>query len=486
MPDLQLNVDVSTLDLDPDKPTVLVVSDSAAVHSGFAQVVRNVFKRLWNNRAWNIVQFGWWHTQAMESVPWPIVTTKRDPRDPNFVDHADKYGEQSFEGVVGDIKPDLVWVMGDPWMVGPTLQNTYSNTYTKMLYIPVDGAPLIYSWKICEKADVVVPYLPWGKKMLERWVPEAKLTDPIPHGVDTLVYKPGEPTIREAIRRGRCKVQPDEVLLLSVGRNQGRKNLPALIELMYYIRSGDYQVCQNCGRAVRNPFDYQMGQPTGEKGVCEAPGCVEGENTDRMVEGKTHTEANLYIHTPIKDIQGHSWRITDLLDTFGLGVMDDEGKEIRYPGFRWNQHLQPIHGMDEPDMVNLFSSSDIFALATVGEGFGLPILEAMSCGVPVVVPDVSSHPDFVGEGGGLLVDIAYHINEPVSSYYRGYPDMDDYLTKLLLLIEDAALRKTLGRAARETAEKYDWDAIAEQWRVLINEHIDFSRPAGLTIKATPV
>jgi len=481
MPELQVNVDVEQLNLDPDKPTVLVVSDSAAIHSGFAQVVRNVFRRLWPKRKWNIVQFGWWHTKAMESVPWPIVTTKRDPRDPNFVDQADKFGEQSFESVVGAIKPDLVWVMGDPWMIGPTLQNAHSDTYTKMLYIPVDGAPLIYSWKICEKADIVVPYLPWGRKMIERWVPDAKVVDHIPHGVDTTVYKPVDPMIRQAIRKGRCDVGEDDILILSVGRNQARKNLPALIELMYYIRSGDYRVCPLCGRATRNPFDYHLGKPTGEKGYCKNPGCITQNNAgcrmDTMKDGKAHEEVYLYIHTPIRDLQGHSWRITDLLDAFGLGVPIEDGKGVRYPGFRWNQHLQPVHGMDEPDMANLYSSADIFALATIGEGFGLPILESMSCGVPVVVPDVSSHPDFVGEGGGMLVDIAYHINEPVSSYYRGYPDMDEYLTSLLLLVEDGGLRKTLGGAARETALKYDWDGIAAKWEALIDEHIETGKPA---------
>lgn len=488
MPGMKVNVDPSELNLDPNKPTILIVSDSAAIHSGFAQVVRNVFKRLWAHREWNIVQYGWWHNQAMETVPWPIITTRRDPHNPNFGDPADKYGEVTFEDVVGSVKPDLVWVMGDPWMLGPTLQNAHSDSYTKMLYIPVDGAPLIYSWDIVEKADVVVPYLPWGRKMIERWHPDAKMVSHIAHGVDTATYKPIDGPIRKAVRRGRCQINDDDILILSVGRNQSRKNLPALVELMYYIRSGDYRVCKSCGKAWRNRWDYQLGKPTGEKADCQDPTCWggDGPNPPRMLNGEPHENVYLYLHTPIKDLQGHSWRITDLLDCFNLGVLSEDGRELRYPGFRWNQHLQPVHGMDEPDMVNLYNSADIFTLATIGEGFGLPILESMSCGVPVVVPNISSHPDFVGEGGGLLVDIAHHVNEPVSSYYRGYPDMDEYLTHLLLLIEDASLRKTLGKAARETALKYDWDRVAQQWRDLINEHIKFDGSAKLRIKTTAV
>jgi glycosyltransferase involved in cell wall biosynthesis len=131
--------------------------------------------------------------------------------------------------------------------------------------------------------------------------------------------------------------------------------------------------------------------------------------------------------------------------------------------------------MDEGELSTLYAGVDIFALPTVGEGFGLPILEAMACGVPVVVPDISSHPDFVREGGGMLVDIGYNICEIHSSYYRGYPDLDDYLTKLLLLVDDPGLRRTLGIAGRATALKYDWDKIAESWRTLINKHVGEAR-----------
>ena len=105
MDEVRNHVNTEDLNLDPSKPTVLVVSDSAAIHSGFAQVVRNVFGNLWPDRPCNIVQYGWWHSQPMERVPWPIVTTNRMQNNPVAVDPADKYGELSFEDVVGSIKP---------------------------------------------------------------------------------------------------------------------------------------------------------------------------------------------------------------------------------------------------------------------------------------------------------------------------------------------------------------------------------------------
>jgi len=481
--DFQTQVNVDQLNLDPNKPTLLVVSDSAAIHSGFAQVVRNVFKNLWKEREWNIVQYGWWHADPMEKVPWPIITTDRDPGDPRLVNQMDKYGEQSFENTVSTVKPDMVWIMGDPWMIHPALSNAHSDSYTKILYIPVDGAPTIYGWKIIEKADVVVPYLPWGEKIMKRWIPDANYEKYIPHGVNTSFYAPIPVTERAAYRKQVMSVTDDDIVMISVSRNQSRKNLPALVEMAYYIRSGDYAVCSKCGKAYRNPYDYHMGRPTGQKSQCADPKCFNDGNPN-MIPGKPNPKFFYYIHTPVNDLHGHSYKITDMLDVFGVGVED--GKDVTYPGFRWNDNIRPVHGISEVDLKGIIASSDIFSLATIGEGFGLPILEAMSCGVPVVVPDTSSHPDFVGEGGGILVPIDYHVCETLSTHYRGYPNLDDYLTSLLLLVNDAGLRKNLGAAARATALKYEWTIIAEQWRTLINKQMSSTRPAKRWHKLTTV
>jgi glycosyltransferase involved in cell wall biosynthesis len=375
-------------------------------------------------------------------------------------------------------------------MITPSLVNSHSDSYTKILYIPVDGAPLVYAWSVVQKADVVVPYLPWGKKMIERWVPESKPLEPIPHGVDTTFYAPVSLAERAAYRKQVIGVEDDDVVMISVSRNQARKNLPALVEMTYYIRSGDYMVCKECGKAYRNPYDYHLGKPTGKKAVCTDPTCWTewpggcGHKEPEMIPGKPNEKFFYYIHTPVNDLHGHSWKITDMLDVFGLGVED--GRDVKYPGFRWNDNVKPVHGISEEDLKGLMGSSDIFALATIGEGFGLPILEAMACGVPVVVPNTSSHPDFVGEGGGILIDTEYYVCETLSTYYRGYPNLDDYLTSILLLVNDPGLRSSLGQAARATALKYEWSIIAEQWRTLINAQISKSRPAKRWHKLTTV
>ncbi len=58
-----------------------------------------------------------------------------------------------------------------------------------------------------------------------------------------------------------------------------------------------------------------------------------------------------------------------------------------------------LNTVDENDLVLLYNLSDIFFFPTYYEGFGLPLLEAMKCGIPVVTSDNSSIPEVVGDAG---------------------------------------------------------------------------------------
>ena len=56
----------------------------------------------------------------------------------------------------------------------------------------------------------------------------------------------------------------------------------------------------------------------------------------------------------------------------------------------------------DEDMATLYSHADLFAYLSLYEGFGLPPLEAMACGAPVLVSNVSSLPEVVGDAGVLV------------------------------------------------------------------------------------
>lgn len=80
------------------------------------------------------------------------------------------------------------------------------------------------------------------------------------------------------------------------------------------------------------------------------------------------------------------------------------------------------------------------------EGFGIPILESLKCGVPAVVSNTSSMPEVAGNAA-LLVDPT---------------DVDDIAAKMGQIYKDEVLRNRLVAAAGPQSDKFDWDRSAEQ------------------------
>ena len=96
-----------------------------------------------------------------------------------------------------------------------------------------------------------------------------------------------------------------------------------------------------------------------------------------------------------------------------------------------------------------YAASDIFVFPTIYEPFGLVIVEAMASGLPAITSRVAGAADFITDGvDGFLLDKPEDINELAA--------------KIELLLSNAELRKTMGERARETAEKFSWDQVAQK------------------------
>jgi len=113
-----------------------------------------------------------------------------------------------------------------------------------------------------------------------------------------------------------------------------------------------------------------------------------------------------------------------------------------------------------------YAASDIFVLPTIYEPFGLVIVEAMASGLPVITSRVAGAADLIIDGvNGLL------LSSP--------SDVNGLATKIELLLSNAGLRKTMGERARETAEKFSWDQVAQKTLEVYNTVLnrpDLERP----------
>ena len=90
------------------------------------------------------------------------------------------------------------------------------------------------------------------------------------------------------------------------------------------------------------------------------------------------------------------------------------------------------------------AAADVFALPAVGEGFSMAVLEAMACGLPVLLTPGCHFPEVVPAGAGLVVERAV---EPLSDALRA-------------LLTDAPRRASMGRSARElVAARFTWPQV---------------------------
>lgn len=102
--------------------------------------------------------------------------------------------------------------------------------------------------------------------------------------------------------------------------------------------------------------------------------------------------------------------------------------------------------VDDADKPALLSGARAYIFPSLYEGFGLPVLEAMTCQTPVLTSRVSSLPEVAGDAA-LLID-------PHSS--------DDIAAGLVRLVGDAALRHRLVEQGLKQIEKFSWDKAAKQ------------------------
>jgi glycosyltransferase involved in cell wall biosynthesis len=85
---------------------------------------------------------------------------------------------------------------------------------------------------------------------------------------------------------------------------------------------------------------------------------------------------------------GKGWQYADIFERITRYGLEDQ---VRLPGF-----------VPAEDLPLWYNSAEVFIYPSVFEGFGLPVLEAMACGAPVIVSDASSLPEVAGSAGLLI------------------------------------------------------------------------------------
>ncbi len=125
----------------------------------------------------------------------------------------------------------------------------------------------------------------------------------------------------------------------------------------------------------------------------------------------------------------------------------------------FSDHVRFLSHLDDSELPAAYASAEMLVFPSRYEGFGLPAVEAMACGTPVIVSDTASLPEVVGQAA-----------------LRVQPDSPTaFLEACRTLFRDKATAKTLIAAGRERAARFSWDTCAQQSAIVYQRALDSRR-----------
>ncbi|MFZ1753297.1 MAG: glycosyltransferase family 1 protein [Caldilineaceae bacterium] len=135
------------------------------------------------------------------------------------------------------------------------------------------------------------------------------------------------------------------------------------------------------------------------------------------------------------------------------GAWDDRYPESRALAAPLGDSVRFLGPVDDADLPALHSAAALFAFPSLYEGFGLPVLEAMACGVPVICSNRSSLPEVAGNAA-LLVDPT---------------DTDAIAAAIQQVLENNDLCRSLGEKSLVQAARFSWQRTAAETLAVYRE-----------------
>lgn len=405
---------------------ILSWSNCITQYSGYATCQKHLLPRINRQTDHEVIQLAC--SGMNQSPPISIKGVKVFPHS----QFSGKLGERDIEYIVQAEDVDLLWTQLDVWAVQQAIQELGASPQIPpmVVYAPIDHhgpeyMPAPITWRpVFEAADMMVPYCEFGERVMDD------------HGVaDDKLWEPifhgvdpelFSPDV-EPIERG---FDGDDFIVGDFKALQG-------------TRSGHERAL----RSFREFLDVE----------------------------DAWDDAHMYMHCNTKGQQ--TYDLPTLINEFEIG----ENISIPSPSeYRWYA--------DDERMARLYASCDVVLNPVRGEGFGLPILEAMACGTPVIAGAYSSMPELVlGEEGEITYEDA---DGPVIEAPRGWlvPSWDEFMTMgkhnyrrrynpdhiveaLGRAYNNPEAREQKGCNAREYAKQHTWEDKADKFIALF-DHLE--------------
>lgn len=435
---------------------LLVVGEHPTRHRGFATVGREVARSL---QAGGIaVRFVARDPPAPGAPAEPYEVLEVDRADDQAADAEERLARVLGEAVAAgepDWRVPLLSIGGlrsHAELLAALAQTGLRERVAVIAYLPVDLTPLPpRATSVLEGLDLVVPYTSFGADAIRRSGARVRVAAPVPHGVDTNIFKPLGASERAAVRRQRFDVGEDELLVGYFGYNSGHKRPDLALRIFAAWVHGGVASCAYCRATVERP----LGPAGGAYGDLErCPRC----DTGGAIESRpTQFAARLYLHTQL--LTRRERRITggwDLeLMARRLGVHD---RVLFEPS------LQTDRGVNPGELARRMATCDVHLLPYEGGAWELTVLETAACGVPNVITAAGAPREYAA-AFSILVPAGMRVQGPLG--VRAFIDVGGAVEALERLAGDPGERELLGRRGIEVARAHQWHRIGDAWHRLL-------------------
>lgn len=425
------------------KKRILYCGEASYVKSGYGAYSRELLGRLHATGKYEIAElaaFGLVNQLDDDCIKWKYYANAIDKGDPRQQDynshHQNASGAWRFERVLLDFKPDIVITWRDPWVDSFIIESPLRD-YFNFVWMPTaDSIPLKQEFiEYYANADVLLAYSDWSLAEMKKVGLKNAFKSAPPCPAPEMV-----PNMERAKLRQSVGLQANDVIVGTVMRNQKRKLFP---DLMAAFR----KYLDKC--AVE---DRELGE-----------------------------RSYLYLHTSYPD--NACWDIPMLIKEHNLChkvLMTYKCKNCNDSFVAFFQDARTVcphcncttavfpnvgNGITEAELAQIYNLFDVYVQYSTNEGFGIPLIEAAACGIPVMGVDYSAPEDIVRKLNGtpLKVERLYFENE--THAYRALPDNQFLADKLFEFFSlPQQLRVTHGFQAYQGIQtNYTWDKTQKVW-----------------------